>query len=131
LVGICAIFLFEEFYRAGQVAKDSCCGLGDEYGRAVFSHPDDVDFLGGFVCVLELPFDAAGYCRPAVRQRRDEAHYHVRLVDQHKIPRVRLAVNIAFDLPNLVKIQADGPAGNCQLDEVGARPRGFFSMENI
>ena len=92
--------------------------MGDEDGRVLLGGPDDVDFLGGFVSVLKLSFDSAGYCGPTVGQRWNEADYHIRLVDQQKITGVYLAVDVAFDLLDLAQVQPNFSPQGRRFDKI-------------
>ena len=73
--------------------------------------------------VLQFAFDAAGDGRPAVGQGGDEADNHFGLVDEQKIACVGLAVNVAFDLANLVEVQPDGFAARLRFRGNLCRPR--------
>ena len=55
--------------------------------------------------VLEFSLDTAAYQRLAVRPCRNVTYDHIRLVDEHKIPCVYLAVDIPLDLQDFLQIE--------------------------
>ena len=57
------------------------------------------------MCVLQFPLDATRNNRPPVGKGGNITDYHVRLLDQQKIPRICLTVDVPLNLANLLEAE--------------------------
>jgi hypothetical protein len=112
-VGLEVAFLVEVVEGFVDAAEDFVGGLGDEGGGFFFGFPDDVDFFGVFVGVLEFAFYAAaeaGFAGFAVGAGEfgDVGDGHVGLADEHEVSGVDLAVDVGDDLEEVGGFEVDG-----------------------